>query len=290
MEHFTFKVRSRDGLQLFVQGWEPDESVRAVICLIHGLGEHSGRYAHLAQFLMPSGYAVLSFDLRGHGNSEGIRGHFPSIDVVLQDIDALILTARGRYPDIPVFLYGHSLGGILVLNYVLRYKPELAGVVASSPGLRTALENQKGKIALARLLGIFAPSVTLPTGLDTRSLSREAKVVVDYEQDPLVHDRASLSFANTMLKAIQWTFQHAREFHLPLLIMHGTADRLAFYQGSREFAGNVQGDLTLKLWEGLYHEVHNEPEKGDVLAFLLQWLESHRLAKESAPTKKNIRM
>ena len=140
MGHFTATFRSSDGLHLYVQGWEPNGSVRAVICLIPGLGEHSGRYAHIAHFLLASGYAVISFDLRGHGNSEGIRGHFPSIDVVLQDLDALLLTARERYPDIPVFLYGHSLGGILVLTYV---------------------------------------------------------------QNPLVHDRASLSLANTMLMAIQ---------------------------------------------------------------------------------------
>jgi acylglycerol lipase len=285
MDHYTFRLRSRDGLQLFFQGWEPDGIVRSVICVVHGLGEHSGRYAQIARFLLPSGYAVISFDLRGHGNSEGVRGHFPSIEVVMQDIDALILAARKRYPDVPVFLYGHSLGGILVINYVLRYKPELAGVVASSPGLRNALENQKVKIALARLLVIFAPSMTLPSGLDTLSLCRDAKVVTDYVQDPLVHDRASLAFANTMLTAIQWTYQHANEFHLPALLMHGTADRLAYYQGSQEFAGYVRGDLTLKLWDGLYHEIHNEPEKGEVLAYLLQWLESHRSIKELSSEK-----
>lgn len=285
MGHFTSTFRSSDGLQLYLQGWEPDEGVRAVICLIHGLGEHSGRYAHIAHFLLSSGYAVISFDLRGHGNSEGIRGHFPSIDVVLQDLDALLLVARERYPDVPVFLYGQSLGGILVLTYVLRYKPELAGVVSSSPGLRTALEKQKGKIALARLLVIVAPSMTLPSGLDTHALSHDEKVVLNYVQDPLVHDRASLSFANTMLKAIQWTYQHASEFDLPLLMMHGTADWVAYYQGSQEFANLVQGDVTLKLWEGLYHEVHNEPEKEEVLNYLLGWLESHRF-KEQYPSEK----
>jgi acylglycerol lipase len=235
MKHYEFTLHAWDGLQLYVQGWEPSGSVCAVFCVVHGLGEHSGRYVHIARFLLASGYAVISFDLRGHGKSEGIRGHFPSIDLVMQDINALIVTARGRYPSVPLFLYGHSLGGILILIYVLRYKPILAGVIASSPGLRTALEKQKGKIALARLLAIFAPSMTLPSGLDTRSLSRDVKVVRDYVQDPLVHDRASLSFANTMLKAIQW-----------------------------------------------YHEIHNEPENEEVFAYLLQWLEKHRLEEKPA--------
>jgi acylglycerol lipase len=282
MDHYALTLRSKDGLQLYVQGWEPMGNVRAVICLLHGLGEHCGRFAHLARFLLPSGYAVISFDLRGHGKSEGTRGHFPSIDVVMQDIDALILTARKRYPDVTVFLYGHSLGGILALYYVLRSKPDLAGVVVTSPGLRTALENQKVKIALARLLVIFAPSMTLPTGLDPRSLSRDAKVVRDYVQDPLVHDRASSAFAVTMLQAIKWTYQHACEFQLPLLLMHGTADRLAYCKGSQEFAAYVQGDLTIKLWDGLYHELHNEPENGEVYAYILQWLEKHVLEEKPA--------
>jgi acylglycerol lipase len=275
MKHYSFKLRSQDGLQLYAQGWEPGGRVRAVICVLHGLGDHSGRFAHLARFLLPSGFAVMSVDLRGHGNSEGTRGHFPSMELVRQDIDELIAAARERYAGIPGFLYGHSLGGVLTLNYVLQRKPELAGVVVTSPGLKTALENQKGKIALARFLVIFAPAMTLPNGLDTHSLSRDTKVVIDYVQDPLVHDRASLAFANIMLETIKWTYAHADEFKLPLLMMHGTADQLAYYQGSQAFASRVQGDCTLKLWDGLYHEIHNEPEKGDVFAYLLKWLDSH---------------
>jgi acylglycerol lipase len=275
MKHYAFKLHTQDGMQLYTQGWESGRSVRAVICLLHGLGEHSGRFAHLAHFLLPSGYAVMSFDLRGHGNSEGIRGHFPSIELVMQDIDELIAAARERYPDVPLFLYGHSLGGVLAINYVLRRKPELVGVVITSPGLKTALEDQKMKIALARLLVSFAPALTLPSGVEPRALTRDSKVVVEYVLDPLVHDRASLAFANSMLGAIKWAYVHANEFHLPLLIMHGTADRLAYHQGSQEFARQVQGDCTLKLWDGLYHEIHNEPEKGDVFAYLLQWLDNH---------------
>jgi alpha-beta hydrolase superfamily lysophospholipase len=290
MDHYALTLRSKDGLQLYVQGWEPVGNIRAVICLLHGLGEHSGRFAHLARFLLPSGFAVISFDLRGHGKSEGIRGHFPSIELVMQDIDALILTARKRYPDVPVFLYGHSLGGTLALYYVLRSKPDLAGVVVTSPGLRTALENQKVKLALARLLVIFAPSMTLPTGLDPRSLSRDPKVVEDYLQDPLVHDRASSAFAVTVLQAINWTYQHASEFQPPLLLMHGTVDQLAYCQGSQEFASYVQGDLTLKLWNGLYHELHNEPENREVFAYLFQWLEKRRLEEIPASEIKTLRL
>ena len=275
MDHFAFKLRSRDGLQLLVQGWEPDGRIRAVICLLHGLGEHSGRFAHLAHFLLPSGYAVISFDLRGHGNSEGVRGHFPSIESVLQDVDELIKAARERCPQAPRFLYGHSLGGVLALNYVLNRKPQLAGVVVTSPALRTALENQKVKIAVARFLALIAPALTLPSGLDTRALSRDSDVVRDYVQDALVHDRASCTFAIVALNAIRWTYEHAGEFQPPLLVMHGTADQLAYSQGSQEFASRVNGDCTVKLWNGLYHEIHNEPEKGDVFAYLLQWLDSH---------------
>lgn len=275
MKHYTFNLTTRDGLQLFAQGWEPEGKIRAVICLLHGLGEHSGRYAHVAHSLLPSGFAVISFDLRGHGNSEGVRGHFPSIESVFQDIDQLIDAAGERYSRVPRFLYGHSLGGILALNYVLDRKPQFVGVIASAPGLKSSMENQKAKIALARLLARIVPTLTLPTGLETHALSRDAEIVKNYVQDPLVHDRASCVFPIVMLDAIRWTYEHAGEFQPPLLVMHGTGDQLAYYQGSQEFADLVKGDCTVKLWDGLYHEIHNEPEKGDVFAYLLGWLDSH---------------
>ena len=278
MQHFETSWQSKDGLELYIQGWEPDGKLAAVVCLVHGLGEHSGRYVHVADFLTKSGYALFAFDLRGHGRSQGPRGHSPSFEAYMEDIGLLIQEAEQRYPGRPLFLYGHSLGGLLVLNYVLWRKPHLVGVIATGAGLRSPLLDQKLKIAMARVLGSLLPSLSLSTGLDAATLSRDPDVVQAYVESPLVHDRATLGMTKNSIAAIPWVLAHAEEFSTPLLLMHGTSDRLTYPQGSQEFAQLVSCDCTLKLWEGLYHEIHNEPEQGEVFAFLLNWLESKREA------------
>lgn len=277
MGHFEQEWQAQDGLKLYAQGWLPEAQPKAVVCLVHGLGEHSGRYAHLAEYLNQAGFAMLSFDLRGHGRSGGKRGHTPSFEAFMQDMDLLLAEAQNRYPEHPCFLYGHSLGGILVLNYGLRRQPSLAGVVATSPGLRTALEQQAAKVRLAKILGVLLPELSMPTGLDASGLSHDPEVKKRYLEDPLVHGVATLNMAKTTLAAIQWAFEHAHEWRLPLLLMHGSQDPIAFLRGSQEFAEKAGDRATLKVWEGMYHETHNEVDKDQVFAYLLGWLES-RLA------------
>jgi alpha-beta hydrolase superfamily lysophospholipase len=274
MQHQEFQVKSLDTLDLYFQSWAPQAEPDAVVCLVHGLGEHSGRYAHLAGIFNKANLAVLSFDLRGHGRSGGQRGHAPSGSVFLEDIDLLLAEANQCYPGKPVFLYGHSLGGILVLYYTLQRRPALAGVIATSPGLRTSLENQKLKIAFAKAMANILPTFSLPSGLDAHQVSRDVEIVKIYQNDPLVHDQTTLAMASNLLNAIGWTFAHASEFQPPLLLVHGTADQLAYARGSQEFASLVKGDCTLKLWDGLSHETHNEPEKEQVLAYNIAWIKS----------------
>lgn len=274
MENFKSYWKSTDDLALFNQIWEPRDDVRASVCLVHGLGEHSGRYAHVAEYFGKDNFASLAFDHRGHGKSEGLRGHAPSAEIFLDDIDLLLQEAKSRYQGKPCFLYGHSLGGILVLYYALKRRPDVHGVVATSPGLRTALEEQKLKIKFAEIMGRLLPTLSLPTGLDTKALSHNPQVVQDYQQDPLVHDRATLAFANKLLEAIEWIFEHASEFSLPLLLVHGSEDKIAYPRGSQEFASLVTGDCTLRLWKGLAHETHNEPQKEAVLDYTLNWMKS----------------
>jgi len=269
-----WKWTSHDGLEMYSQSWEPEASPKAVVCLVHGLGEHSGRYAHVGKFFVDAGIALAGFDLRGHGNSGGPRGHLPSIDAYMDDIVAFHKQINEHYPDTPCFLYGHSLGGILVFNYVLRRKPNFKGVISTGAGLRTSLEEQTVKVAMARLLGTLMPSVAIPSGLDPKTISRSPEVVDAYVNDPLVHDKMSFGFGKIMLSVIPWTFEHAHKFSLPLLIMHGTDDKLGYPRGSEEFAGYVKKNCTLKLWDGLHHELHNEPEQGEVLAYIVDWMNS----------------
>jgi acylglycerol lipase len=274
MKHFETNWQSMDGLNIFAQGWEPvEQSPKAVVCLVHGIGEHTHRYAHVAEAFTKSGYVLFGADLRGHGKSEGPRGHFPSIQAVVRDIDMLLDQARSRYPGVPLILYGHSLGGILVLYYGLKQKPDIKGIIATSSGLRTALEKQPVKILAAKLLGSIIPGVSLPTGLDVNSISQDKEVVAAYTADPLVHDRMSLGFGKIMLGVIGWTFTHAKEFSLPLLLMHGKSDTIAYASGSEEIASLVKEKSKLVMWENGWHELHNEPFKEEVFKTMIAWMD-----------------
>lgn len=273
MKHSEFEFKTFDGLSLFGQSWQPEDRPRAVVCLVHGIGEHSGRYVHVADSLIQSGYALISFDLRGHGKSEGPRGHIPSYEAIMQDISSLLEVSNKKFPQSPFFLYGHSLGGNLVLNYVLRRQSHLKGVIATAPWLRLAFEPPAFKIALGKITNYIWPSFSQKSGLDTKALSRNLKVVHAYENDPLVHDRISARMFISFYQAGHWALEHALELPIPLLLMHGGADRLISVEASREFTGKITKNCTLKIWDGLYHEIHNEPEKEEVFKFLIDWLD-----------------
>lgn len=285
MQHFETQWKSVDGIDIFAQGWEPDTSEpKAVVCLVHGLGEHTSRYAHVAEAFVKGGYVLFGADMRGHGRSGGKRGHIPSLDAILVDMDMLFEQATKRYPGIPMILYGHSLGGIRVLHYSLKRRPDVKGVIATSSGLRTALENQPAKILFAKILGPVFPKVLLHNGLDVNAISRDQRVIDAYNNDPLVHDFASLGFGTIMLGAAKWALQHASEFSLPLLLLHGASDAIAFPSGSKDFAEalKLKGKCTLVLFEGAYHELHNEPEKEKVFKTTIDWMDARLKDSETA--------
>jgi alpha-beta hydrolase superfamily lysophospholipase len=242
------------------------------------LGEHTSRYAHVGKALVDAGYALVGLDLRGHGRSGGHRGHTPSLDAYMQDIRQFFAWMTQRYPDLPQFLYGHSLGGLLALAYVIQYGKGLKGVIVTGAALRSSLQEQKVKVLVAKVLGSILPSATIHSGLDPATISRDPQVVEAYKNDPLVHYSASLGFGKAALQAIDFCFAHARDFPVPLLMIHGRGDKIAYFSGSEDFAKLVQeagGDVTLKVWDNLYHEVHNEPEKAEVFRFMIEWLNKH---------------
>lgn len=274
MSHTEGTLTSTDGTELFLREWSPDGAAKAVICLVHGLGEHSGRYDHVARTYNDAGYAVVAIDTRGHGRSPGPRGHTP-FDPTMEDVSALLAHAKQAHPGLPVFLYGHSLGGLIVLTFCLRNQPAIAGVVATSPGLASPLLEQKLKIGAAKVLGSLLPTVTIPTGLDANQISHDPEVVRDYLADPLNHDKASLALGRDGAVAAETALATADRFALPLLLVHGTGDEIAFASGSEQFAAKVPGEHELKLYEGLAHETHNEPEKAQVLADIVAWLDAH---------------
>jgi len=275
MKTFEWQWKSFDGLDMFARGWAPEKDPKAVVCLVHGLGEHIGRYAHVGAAFAAAGYALLGFDLRGHGKSGGPRGHTPSLDAFFKDIDDFVADAEKRYPSAPRFLYGHSLGGLLSLSYGLSHKMNVRGMIVSSPGLRTAIHEQKMKLMLAKILGTIAPTITLPSELVAAHISRDPQVVDTYVKDPLVHDKITTGFGRAGLEATDIVFKNAAQFPVPLLLAYCSEDKIAFPRGSEEFAHLApQGLVTLKRYEGLYHEPHNEPEKAQVLKDYIQWLDT----------------
>ncbi len=272
MPHFEFILNSADGLKLQGQGWDPETEVKAVVCLIHGHGEHSGRYDHVAAAFNNAGFALLAFDLRGHGRSEGRRGHAPNYPALMADMAQLLETAKQRYPARPVFLYGHSLGGNLAIHYTLCMKPHLSGVIATAPLLRLAAAPPVWKTGLLRVLRVLRINCRLPSGLNDKALSHDLNVVRAYRNDPLTHNRISPRLAVNIIQNGKWNLQHAAEFSCPLLLMHGDADRITSPGATREFAAQATAQCTLKIWEGFFHELHNEPQKQQVLGRMVEWM------------------
>ena len=275
MSNAEFQLQTVDGLVLHGHDWRPQGEAKAAVCLVHGIGEHIGRYEHVAAALNQAGFAVVGTDLRGHGRSEGPRGYVSDYDRLLDDIALLLEETKKRYSGRPQFLYGHSLGGSLVMFYALRRRPALAGIVATGPELRLAFEPPAWKTLLGRLMFSLWPALSMASGLEVAALSHDPEVVRRYVEDPLVHNRVSPRLGIGMLDNGRWLLDHASEFRLPLLVMSGGQDRITSPQASREFAERVPTDCTFKLWDGLYHEVHNEPQKQEVIAYMIAWLQAH---------------
>ena len=267
--------QSCDGLDLYARCWEPSGTPKAAIMLIHGHGEHVTRYDHVAAALTENGYALLGFDLCGHGKSAGPRGHTSSYNAFMDDIASFSEQTGQRYAGLPRFLYGHSMGGNLVLNYALRRKTDLHGVIATGPWLKLAFDPPASQVALGRLMNSIAPGFVQHSKLDTRGLSHDQVVVDTYNNDPLVHDKISARLFVAIYESGLWALEHAAEFPLPLLLMHGAADPITSAKASQEFAQRAGDKVTLKVWNGMYHEIHNELEKAEVFNTMLDWLETH---------------
>lgn len=279
MKSFESGWESKDGIRFYMRGWEPDKAPKAVVCLLHGHGEHVGRYAHVGEAFSKAGYVLVGYDERGHGKTGGPRGHTPSYDAMMDDVADFLALMEKRYPGLPRFLYGHSMGGNQVINFALRHKPALAGVIATGPWLKLAFDPPAIKVTLGRMMNSIYPAFTQASELETAALSRDLEIVRAYEKDLLVHDKMSARLFVGMYESGLWALDHAAEFPLPLLLMHGTGDRLTSSQASREFAEHGGRNITFVAWDGWYHEIHNEPEKDKVLKTMTAWMDE-RLTKK----------
>ena len=267
--------RSSRGATIFEQWWWPGGEPRAVLAICHGYAEHSGRYAQVAADLNARGYAVEALDLRGHGRSSGPRVYVRSYDEFLDDLDGFLSRVRARHPGKKLFLLGHSMGGGIVTYYVIAREPALDGLLLSGAGLQVRQMKVPLKRRLQMFAGRFSSRVRFPGQLAAAAISRDPEVVANYDSDPLVYrGGGSAGMAAARIPAARRTAAEMESVHLPLLIMHGTGDQLVPTAGSEAlFARASSTDKTLKLYEGLYHEILNEPERDQVIADIAAWLD-----------------
>ena len=265
------RVVGAGDVELYWQGWLPP-SPRGVLLLCHGLGEHAGRYGNVVDAVVPDGWAVYGLDLRGHGLSGGRRAHIERYADFLADVDVFRRTVVARHPGLPVVLLGHSMGGQIALAYALDHQDDLAGLVLSAPALAGDVV-PKPVVPLLRALGRVAPRLR-PAGIDVTKISKDPAVVAAYQADQLVHHgKPTLALGLGIVGQFAVLPERARDLTLPLLLQHGSLDALTDPAGTRLLAATAgSADKTVLWYDGLWHEIYNEPERARPLADLREWL------------------
>jgi acylglycerol lipase len=277
MRHQEGVFKGVRGMGLYYQGWLPEGEIRAVLLVAHGLAEHSGRYMNLVNRFVPHGYAVYGIDHLGHGRSEGRRLFVERFTDYTEPLKAYLDMVRCRQPDKPVFLVGHSMGGLIGALHLLAHQERLAGAVLSGPAVKAPGNIPAAIIFAGRALSVLFPGAGLVPPVDAEGVCRDPAVVAAYLADPLVcRGKITARLGAEILDAMERLRRESVRITLPLLIVQGSADKLVDPAGARLLCDSVASiDKKLIVYEGLYHEVFNEPERNRVLADVEAWLETH---------------
>jgi alpha-beta hydrolase superfamily lysophospholipase len=275
-----------DGTRMFACEWslEQPDKVKAIIGLVHGMGEHMGRYSHVAAMLNSEGYAVLGFDQRGHGRTLGKRGHTPTYEALLEGVDLLAAEVKRLYPGVPFFLYGHSMGGNITMNYLLRRKPKLAGAIVTGPWLKLAFKPPSMQAAIGGIIEWIYPKYTNNRPMKVGHLTSDPAMIELYVNDKLGHGQITARFYFGVHRAGIWALQHASELTVPLLLMHGGDDSVTSFTASKQFADQAGDKCTWMEWPGYKHELHNELGREEVFFVIREWL-SEQLEVNGVPQK-----
>jgi alpha-beta hydrolase superfamily lysophospholipase len=272
-DHLEYNWTSADGLRLFAQSWMPAGQPRAIINYVHGFKDHSSRFAGWAQKLTGEGYGVFAVDLRGHGRSDGRRGYAEKFERYLQDVQVMCEYSRNRYGSLPHILYGHSLGGSIVTNYLISDRTQPEAAVITSPWFKLSFNPSIFMRIGAGFLRYCAPGVLVTSDLDPHGLSRDPAVVEAYRHDPLVHSKIAPKLFFAIEKYGLKASHSIYKINIPLLVMHGSSDPVTSCRQTRAFVLNAGSRTTFREWDGCKHELHNDLMADEVFAFLLSWLD-----------------
>lgn len=277
MQHTQGSFENRRGNRIFTQQWLPEGPPRAGILLVHGLSEHSGRYQHVAHYLVARGYAVFALDHTGHGQSSGARAHVKRFSEFLETLSHYDQTIRTAFPQLRWFLYGHSMGGLISLHFLAAHQQDFQGAVFSAAPVSVPAHVSRFVIFIGRVFSRLLPKLRL-VPLDSSGISRDPEVVKAYDTDPLVfRGKATARLAAELMKAIQDAPAAADRITIPALVLQGTADPIVEPGDGPLLCNQLLGsaDKTLREYPGLFHEVHNEPEQAQVFEDMERWLNQH---------------
>jgi alpha-beta hydrolase superfamily lysophospholipase len=275
MTHDDGEFAGQGGTRLYWQAWHPDGEPRAVLLVAHGYGEHGGRYGDLAERLVARGYAVYSLDHRGHGRSEGARGHVGRFAEFVADLHAMRVRVEAENRGKPLVVLGHSMGGLIAVRYLLNHASGISGAVLSSPALGLAEEPPRSLQLLGRVLSVVAPRTSFQGNVNPELLSHDPAVGAAYVADPLVHRRASARFFTELKWAIANVADRGPEIRPPILVLQAADDRLVDPRATEAFAAAIPAaHKTVRFYPGFYHEIFNETGKERVLGDLERWLDA----------------
>ncbi len=271
-----FDVNSEGFVRLHCTSHQPDGPSRAVLFVVHGLGEHSGRYAELISNFTDHGIAVFIFDLRGHGLSTGKRGHAASIDQFVEDAGYALMQCRNEFLDHPIFMFGHSMGGQIVATFLSRNKSkEISGAIISSAWFQLVKPAPSWILSLVRGIKALFPSLTVPNGLNPDSVSSVTQEVEAYKNDPLVHNRVSVALVHSLYHNGLLLLKNTQHTAMKMLVCHGEKDEITSMKGSQEYTRLLGERATFLMWPGARHEPHHDHDKQNVLNKYVSWVEEN---------------
>ncbi|ASB49495.1 alpha/beta hydrolase [Alkalitalea saponilacus] len=272
ISHQTFNLVSRDGTVLQGRYWKPGQSPIATVCLIHGIGEHALRYDTWARRFCDAGFMIYALDYRGHGLSEGNKGHIDHISDLLDDIGALVRRSKRNFGEIPAFLYGHSMGGTLVLEFLVKRRQDFAGAIISSPWLKLIKPPSRFIQNAGKWLDPICPEVTFSTGIKSTHMTSLPQKKENADKDPLMHGRISIRMFNEINKCTESLIEWQNPVRTPLLFLHGISDPLTKPEASESIANKNTQLYKFIGYENTLHEIHNEPIADQAFEDINNWM------------------